>query len=156
MPKFRYVGIEDVQSPGELYHYGVRFERGEVSEITDEALAKKLEGQEGFEKVGDDEETLADRRLKEEKEANLKARKEQREAEKKAQDAAAEAQKFKPVVEPGLGIEDREKDQKDRIHAKSGMTSGNIVGKDDAKPGMRSDNQPESAPKPPNPDNRNA
>jgi len=156
MAKFRYVGIEGVDTPAEVYHYGVQFERGEVSEITDEGFARNLESQEGFEKVGDDEETISEKKVKAAKEAAKQQRaddKEQAEWEAKREEELAErnrqraGQKFAPIGKDGekpktttKGIEDREAKQKDRIHAKSGMTGGNIVGKDDAKPGKRSDN----------------
>jgi hypothetical protein len=143
MAKFKYVGIEGVETPATLYHYGTRFERGEVSEITDETHAKKLKAQEGFEEAPDDAETVADKQVKEVKEANAKAREE----EKKKRDEEMKGQKYRPVDDDDdadeAGIKDQKKlGKKDREHAKSGYTSGNLLGKDDAKPGATSGNQP--------------
>lgn len=147
MPKFKYVGIEGIETPAVMYHYGQRFERGEVTEIKDETHAQKLKAQEGFEEAGDDEETVADKQVKAAKEANAKAREE----EQKKRDAERGGQKYKPLDDDededkgklDTGTKDQKKAKKrdDRIHAKSGYTSGNLSGKDDAKPGATSQGQ---------------
>jgi hypothetical protein len=148
MAKFKYVGIEGVESPATIYHYGQRFDRGEVSEVKDETHAQKLKQQEGFEDAPDDAETLAERQVKETKEANAKAR----EDEKKKRDEEAKKQKYRPVDDeeeeegkkPETGLKDQKKAKKreDRIHAKSGYSGGNIAGKDDAQPGESSEGEP--------------
>ena len=152
MAKFKYVGIEGVETPATIYHYGQRFDRGEVSEVKDETHAQKLKQQEGFEDAPDDAETLADKQLKEVKEANAKAREE----EKKKREAELKGQKYRPVDDDEddedegggkkreTGVKDQKKAKKreDRIHARSGYTGGNLAGKDDAQPGTSSEGYP--------------
>jgi hypothetical protein len=54
MAFFRYVGIAGLSNPAKLYHYGVLFELGEVSEIQNPVHAEKLRLQQAFEAVSDE------------------------------------------------------------------------------------------------------
>lgn len=94
MAKFKYVGIDDVSSPAEVYHYGTRFEMGQVSEVPDQ-YADKLERQEGFEKVGDEEETIGDRSVEDGKKRAKLAREHAAELKRREQ----EIEDFKREVE---------------------------------------------------------
>lgn len=51
MAFFRYVGVQGVDNPESLYHFGVQFELGEVSEILNPLHAEKMRRQPAFQEV---------------------------------------------------------------------------------------------------------
>jgi hypothetical protein len=108
MAKFRYVGIDDVSSPAEVYHYGTRFEMGQVSEVTDPVHAQKLERQEGFEKVGDEEESIGDRSIEKAKETAKLSREHAREIRRRQEEIEAFARDVNAKPLPPLGREDQD------------------------------------------------